>query len=95
MVLKSSFDPKIVWQLPEVRFLTNLMMFQKEQNIRCSLPKQTDCIIIFKVAIRHSHRIKRKHVCSVAKSLHPSEAEILVAAKDGLHIRCIRDCLIM
>ena len=56
MVLKSSFDPKIVWQLPE----------GPAPYKRNDVPEGTEHTLL--------------------EGLHPSEAEILVAAKDkSLH----------
>ena len=87
MVLKSAFDPKIVWQLPEgpVPYKRN------------DVPEGTEHTMLSSEANRLYHYIqggnqalsqnKRESMfVQLLEGLHPSEAEILVAAKDkSLH----------
>ena len=87
MVLKSSFDPKIVWQLPEgpVPYKPN------------DVPEGTELTMLSSEANRLYHYIqggnqslsqnKRESMfVQLLEGLHQSEAEILVAAKDkSLH----------
>ena len=67
MVLKSSFDPKIVWQLPEgpVPYKPNDVPEGTEHTMLSS--EANRLYHLFKVAIMHFHRIKEKDVCSVAR----------------------------
>jgi len=85
MVVKSSFDPKIVWALPEgeVPFRPNDAPEGTEHsNLSYEARKLYHYIQGGNPILTQSKR--ESMFVALLESLHPDEADILVAAKDGL-----------
>ena len=60
MVLKTSFDPKVIWMLPQGPVPYKKMMHQREQNIVYSHMKLDSYIILFKAEIINYHKPEEK-----------------------------------
>ena len=84
-VIKSSFDPKIIWALPhgEVPFIPNDAPAGTEHNVLAYEARKLYHFI--QGGNPTLHQNKREHMfVQMLEGLHPDEAEILVAAKDKI-----------
>ena len=85
MVIKSSFDPNIIWDLPEgsVPFVANEVPEGTEHTMLISVARKLYHFI--KGGDNQITRNKREAMfIQLLEALHPDEADILVAAKDKI-----------
>ena len=83
MVLKSSFDPKILWAIPEgtVPYRKNDVPMGTEHTVLAMESKKLWHFI--KGADKQTPQHKKEHMfIQMLEGLHESEAELLIAAKD-------------
>ena len=83
MVIKSSFDPNVVWALPhgEVPFVPNDAPEGTEHNVLSYEARKLYHFI--QGGNPTLNQSKREHMfVQMLEGLHPDEADILVAAKD-------------
>jgi len=96
MVIKSSFDPKILWSIPEgeVPFRVNDVPMGTEHTVLAMESKKLWHFI--KGADRTTPQHKKEQMfIQMLEGLHESEAKLLIAAKDKKFTKCIKGYLLM